>query len=178
MKDELNKYLFREGAYTYAVLDGASVPDLPNRLFEMGPRHSCLYRGELSDEMIHVAPYMVLLEQNSEFSDWLFSECWGKHWGIFAQCPLSPGGMRRQLRSILTVDDDLGNPMLFRYYDPRVLVPFLVTCTIEELKFIFGEIKYFFAESFDRSEICRMHILNDALVETRLGFGENAEKAL
>ena len=141
MKDELNNYLFRQDAYTYAVLDGASMPNLPNRLYEMGPRHSCLYRGELSDEVVHVAPYMVLLERDSDFCNWLFSECWGKHWGIFAQSPLSPGGMRRQLRSILTVDDDLGHPMLFRYYDPRVLVPFLVTCTIDELNFIFGQIK-------------------------------------
>ena len=171
MKDELNNYLFRQDAYTYAVLDGASVPHLPNHLHEMGARHSCLYRGELSDEMTHVALYMILLERDSVFCNWLFAECWGKHWGIFAQSPLSPGRMRRQLRTILTVDDDLGNPMLFRYYDPRVLVPFLVTCTIDELNFIFGQIKYFFAESFDKSEICRMHIANGALVETRLGFG-------
>lgn len=177
MKAELDKYLFRSDAYTYAVLDGASIPNLPNLLFEMGPRHSCLYRGELSDEMIHVAPYMVLLERDSDFCNWLFSECWGKHWGVFAQSPLSPGGMRRHLRSILTVDDDAGNPMLFRYYDPRVIVPFLVTCSIDELNLIFGEIKYFFAESFDKSEICRMHVANGALVETRLGFGEGAQAA-
>lgn len=177
IKEELTKYLFREDAYTYAVLDGASVPNLPDRLFEMGPRHSCLYRGELSDEMVHVAPYMVLLERDSDFCNWLFSECWGNHWGIFAQSPLSPGRMRRQLRSILTVDDDRGNPMLFRYYDPRVLVPFLVTCTLDELDLIFGQIKYFFAESFDRSEICRMHVANGALVETKLGFGTSEQGA-
>ena len=177
MKDELNKYLFREDAYTYAVLDGAAIVNLPNRLFEMSPRYSCLYRGELSDEMIHVAPYMVLLERGSEFCEWLLSECWGKHWGIFVQSPLSPGGTRRQLRSILTVNDDLGNPVLFRYYDPRVIVPFLVTCTIDELNLIFGQLKYFFAESFDKSEICRMHIANGALVETRLGFGQEKQGA-
>ena len=176
MKEELNKYLFRDDSYTYAVLDGASVPDLPNRLYEMGPHHSCLYRGELSDEMIHVAPYMVLLQRETDFCDWLFNECWGKHWGIFAQSPLSPDSMHRHLRTILTVNDDLGNPMLFRYYDPRVLVPFLVTCTIDELNAIFGQIKYLFAESFDKSEICRMHIANQALVETRLGFGTAAQE--
>jgi hypothetical protein len=175
MKDDLNNYLFRDDAYTYAVLDGASVPNLPNQLFELGPQHSCLYRGDLSDEMVHVAPYMVLLQQDSDFCNWLFSECWGKHWGVFAQSPVSPEGMRRHLRSILIVDDDLGNPLLFRYYDPRVLVPFLVTCTLDELNFVFGQIKYLFAESFDKTEICRMHIANGALVETRLGFGNGAQ---
>ena len=62
--------------------------------------------------------------------------------------------------------------MLFRFYDPRVLVPFLMTCAIEELNMIFGPVKYFFAESFDKSELCRMHVANGALVETKLGFNE------
>jgi len=175
MKDELNNHIFRDGTYTYAVLDGASVQDLPLRLHDMGPRHTCLYRGELSDEMVHVAPYVVLLVRDSDFCNWLLGECWGKHWGIFVQCPRSLAGTQKHLRSLLLVDDELGNPLLFRFYDPRVIVPFLVTCTLDELTKIFGPIKYLFAESFDRSELCRMHIANDALVETKLNFGQTAK---
>ena len=170
MKAVLEKYLFRERTYTYAVLDGASVPDLPMRLFESGEVNSCLYRGELSDEMIHVAPYLVHLSPGSKFVDWLFTECWGKHWGIFVQSEVSPSRMTRHLRTLLIVNDDKGNPLLFRFYDPRVLVPFLMTCEIEELGMIFGPVRYYFAESFDKSELCRMHLSNGALVETKLGF--------
>lgn len=173
MKEDFEKYLFRDGAYTYAVLDGASVPDLPQRLFAMKPRSECLYRGELTDDMIHVAPYMVVLDRDSDFCNWILSECWGRHWGIFAQSPVSPRGMSKHLRSLLIVNDDKGDPLLFRYYDPRVLVPYLLTCTLDELNTIFGSIKYFFAESFDRSELCRLHIADNVLVETKLGFGSN-----
>lgn len=169
---ELDKYLFRESTYTYAVLDGASVPDLPKRLFEGDAVSVCLYRGELSDEMIHVAPYLVHLSPGSKFADWLFSECWGKHWGIFSQSEVSLATIRKHFRSLLTVSDEAGDPILFRYYDPRVLVPFLMTCAIDELNTIFGPVKYYFAESFDRSELCRMHVANGELVETRLGFGK------
>jgi hypothetical protein len=171
MKDELEKYLFREGTYTYAVLDGASIQDLPQRLFDGDTENICLYRGELSDELIHVAPYLVHMTPGSNIANWLLSESWGKHWGIFAQSEVSFSTIRKHFRSLLTVNDEAGNPMLFRYYDPRVLVPFVLTCALQELKIIFGPVKYYFAESFDRSELSRMHIANDALVETRLGFG-------
>jgi hypothetical protein len=177
MKEELDKYLFREQTYTYAVLDGANVPDLPQRLFELSPRHSCLYRGELSDELIHAAPYIVHLSPGAEFTDWLFTECWGRNWGIFVQTGLSLAGAIKHFRSLLTVHNEAGDPLLFRYYDPRVLLPFLFTCSLDELNIIFGPVKYFFAESFDKAQLCRMHIANDALVETKLEFG-TAEKAI
>jgi hypothetical protein len=170
MKRQLDKYLFRERTYTYAVLDGASVPGLPNRLFELGLRDNCLYRGELSNEMVHAAPYLVHLSPGSEVSDWLLSECWGKHWGIFAQAEVSPSTMRKHFRSLLTVNDEAGNPILFRYYDPRVLLPFLMTCALEELSIVFGPVKYYFAESFDKAELSRMHLSNGSLVETKLEF--------
>ena len=170
MKAELEKYLFRDRTYTYAVLDGASVPELPQRLYEGDTENICLYRGELSDELIHVAPYLVHIYPGSRITDWLLSESWGKHWGIFAQSEVSFATIKKHFRSLLTVNNENGDPMLFRYYDPRVLVPYAMTCAIEELKIVFGPVKYYFAESFDRSELSRMHVANDALVETRLGF--------
>lgn len=173
MKEDLEKYLFRERTHSYAVLDGASVTGLPNKLFETGAWHSCLYRGELADDLLHAAPYLVHLAPASDFTNWLFTECWGKHWGIFAQSAVSPNGMMKHFRSLLTVYDEAGNPMLFRFYDPRVLLPFLLTCAIDELNTIFGPVNYFFAESYDRSELCRMHVANGALVETRLAFGKH-----
>jgi hypothetical protein len=171
MKVELEEYLFREGTYTYAVLDGASVPDLPKKLFEAEDQSTCLYRGELSDELIHVAPYLVQLRKGSDLSNLIMTESWGRHWGIFAQSEYSLSTMKKHFRSLLIVDDEAGNSLLFRYYDPRVLVPYVFTCFAEELKLIFGPVKYYFAESFDRSEMFRMHLANDALVETRLSFG-------
>ncbi len=168
MKQQLEKYLFRNDAHTYAVLDGASVPDLPNKLFEMNPLNFCLYRGELSDELVHVAPYLVHLFPETLFTDWLLSECWGKHWGIFAQSPLSIVGMRKHFRQLLTVDDPNGNPMLFRYYDPRVLLPFLMTCNSQELEIIFGKGRYYFTELPDAAQLSRFNFAKNRLNEVKL----------
>ena len=112
------------------------------------------------------------LEKGQNFADWVLAEGWGKHWGIFARSEVALVAMQRHCRSILTVNNDKGDPMLFRYYDPRVLEPFLMTCTIDELRLIFGPISHYFSESFDKSELIRMHIADNVLVETRLGFGE------
>ncbi len=168
MKQQLEKYLFRNDAHTYAVLDGASVPDLPVRLYEMNATNVCLYRGELPADLVYVAPYLVHLFPETKFTNWLLSECWGKHWGIFAQSPLSLTGMRKQFRMLLTVNDENGKPMLFRYYDPRVLLPFLMTCNRDELEIIFGDVRYYFAELPDAAQLSRFHFAKDKLNEVKL----------
>ena len=168
MKQQLEKYLFRNDTHSYAVLDGASVPDLPVKLYEMNPPNVCLYRGELPADLVYVAPYLVHLFPGTPFTDWLLSECWGKHWGIFAQSPLSIVGMRKHFRQLLTVDDETGKPMLFRYYDPRVLLPFLMTCNRDELEILFGKVRYYFAESPDAAELFRFHFANNKLNEAKL----------
>src|ERR1700691_4999291 len=67
----------------FAVLDGASAPDLVKNLYEHEPEYCCLYRGELKPDMALVAPYLVRLEAGSEFADWVLESGWGAHWGTF-----------------------------------------------------------------------------------------------
>ena len=46
--DSLEKHkslLFGEDL-TFAVLDGAAIPDLLTKLYELEPEYECLYRGE------------------------------------------------------------------------------------------------------------------------------------
>jgi Domain of unknown function (DUF4123) len=170
MDPQLDKYLFRENTYTYAVLDGASVPDLPVRLYEMQPPNVCLYRGELPADLIYVAPYLVHLLPGAEFTNWLLAECWGRHWGIFAQSPSSLVGVRKHFRSLLIVNDETGNPLLFRFYDPRAFLSFLPTCNQEELSTFFGDINYYFAESNDAAILHRYQFSKNELKKTNLSL--------
>jgi hypothetical protein len=115
--EKLTQNLFNGFNRIYAVLDGASIPGLRMKLYEMHPEHVCLYRGELKPDIAEVAPYLVRVVQGTEFGNWVLTEGWGKHWGIFAQSRYSLAEMRKHLRSFLTVYDETGKPMLFRYYD-------------------------------------------------------------
>jgi hypothetical protein len=168
MKQRRGHYLFRENKHTYAVLDGASVPDLPVKLHEMRPPNVCLYRGELSPDLQYVAPYLVYMLPEMEFTNWLLSECWGKHWGIFAQSALTLTAMRRHFRSLLTVYDETGKPMLFRYYDPRVFLTYLPTCSNEELEDFFGSVTYYFAESDGGTRLNRYEFVKNELKKASL----------
>ena len=168
IKEQLEKYLFRQNFFTYTVLDGAAVMDLPSKLYEMKAQNICLYRGELSPDIVHVAPYLVHLTPGTPFTNWLLTECWGKNWGIFAQTQVSLTRMRKHFRSLLTVYDEAGKPLLFRYYDPRVLFTYLPTCTTEEFENIFGIVGYYLIESENGKQLRRYNFENRQLKKTSL----------
>jgi hypothetical protein len=72
-----------EDAKAYAVLDGASVRELLPKLDEYQPETICLFRGELEPDMAEVAPYLIELHPESDFTRWAIEQGWGEHWGIF-----------------------------------------------------------------------------------------------
>ena len=173
MKEELEKHLFGEHQRVYAILDGASIDDLPAKISELRPRNFCLYRGELDTDLAEVAPYIVELAPRDSFTEWLLENCWGRHFGIFAHSPFSIDEVRKHFRKFLTVYDEAGNPMLFRYYDPRVLTQFLPACEPVELQELFGKVTTYFAESKDAKDFVRFQFFNDRLQQSALDVKSN-----
>ena len=82
-------------AKVFAILDGASIPELLKQAYEKKPAYLCLYRGELEPDMAVVAPYVVELKEHEPFTEWVLSEGWGKHWGMFA---VSEAGLKTMNR--------------------------------------------------------------------------------
>ena len=165
---KLKNYLFSETTRLYCILDGASVEDLPMRLYETNTPNYCLFRGELEPDVLYAAPYVAMLLPGSSFSEWVFKESPGNHWGIFAHCRYSLKEMRRHCRALINVYDEKGNPMIFRYYDPRVLRKFLPTCTNNEIVTLFGKIETLFAETEDGNTLTAYRLENDVLKQTDL----------
>jgi hypothetical protein len=149
LKQVLHAHLFpqEDGLNTYAVLDGASIPDLLDHLYgEARPEFACLYRGELEPDIAEVAPYLVLLKPGQPFTDWLLTEGWGKHWGIFAISPADFKATQKHFRTFLMVKDPDGKQLYFRYYDPRVLRIYLPTCNAAETATVFGPVRSYTLE--------------------------------
>lgn len=154
--EAISKALFADrDLNVYAVLDGASVEDLLDRLYDEEPEFICLYRGELAPDMAAVAPYLVRLENGSAFARWVVEQGWGGHWGIFALTGADLRTMRQHFRRLLQVYDENGKPLLFRYYDPRVLRVYLPTCNAEETAEFFGPVSCFAAEGEDPTVLLR-----------------------
>ncbi len=134
------------GASVFAVIDGASVPDLLPKLQEYGPEHVCLYRGELDPDLAECAPYLVRVTQGSPFLEWLLAG-WGKHSGVFAVAYADLRTLRKHFRTFLMVNGPDGKPLYFRYYDPRVLRIFLPHCNPQEKATMFGPVQAYVMES-------------------------------
>jgi hypothetical protein len=157
--DELN---------VFAVLDGASIPDLLDQLYKQQPEHVCLYRGELEPDMAEVAPYLVRLDPDSDFTDWLIEKGWGQHWGIFALSNESLSAMRNHFRTFLIVYTPENKPVNFRYYDPRVMRLYLPTCNAEELATVFGPVEAFLLEGEDAKTALRFRSNSGVLQQEKL----------
>lgn len=164
--DAIREKLYREdGGPIYTILDGASVPGLREKLAEDEPEHVCLYAGDLQPDMAEVAPYLVKLENNTPFNDWVLERGWGNHWGIYAETGAPMLELRKHFRRFLTVHDENGKPLLFRYYDPRVLRAYLPTCNGEELNTLFGPVDAYLMEDEGGDAMLRFRLKNGTLAK-------------
>ena len=142
----------------YAILDGASVPKLPQTLASLEVEAECLYRGELEPDMAQVAPYLAVVPFDHPFTDWLLQEGWGKHWGVFAISRANLRTLRMHLRTFLKVYGPDLKPLYFRYYDPRVLRAYLPTCNDQELQTVFGPVLRYLMEAEDPGTLLKFWI--------------------
>lgn len=179
MTPEFNEAIYRllfapapheEAMHAYAVLDGAQTPEIVKHIYALQPEHVCLYTGDLEPDIIEVAPYLVRLDPEAEFTAWLVEEGWGKSWAIFAQTPHDLRGMRKHFRSLTTVYDPDNEPLLFRFYDPRVLRLFLPTCEGEELQTMFGAIERYIVEAEDPASALRFRRQSGALKQDEIAL--------
>lgn len=142
----------------YAILDGASVPELPQNLTRFGVAAECLFRGELEPDMAQVAPYLAVAPPNHPFTDWLLQEGWGRHWGVFAISRANLRTLRMHLRTFLKVYGPDLKLLYFRYYDPRVLRVYLPTCNAQELQTVFGPVLRYLLEDEDPATLLKFWI--------------------
>ena len=126
----------------FAVLDACDAPPILAKVGELGAsRALCLYRGPVAPEILAVAPYLVMIDE--EVLQWLTATVWSEPWGIFVVAKLELEAVRKHLRKFLVVKGPDGETMYFRYYDPRVLPAFLATCNKEELSRFYGDLQAF-----------------------------------
>lgn len=166
LKNQLQQQLFADpDLQAFAVLDGASNPALLDFLYaQEPPEFACLYRGELEPDMAECAPYVAKLEQGSAFTQWLISSGWGLHWGVYAVANCDLKAMRYHLRKLTMVyEPETNEPLLFRFYDPRVMNVFLPTCDAKQAREFFGPTQCWYAETSQGDRLNRF-VRNDQQV--------------
>ncbi len=168
---DLARMWFESGVPMYALLDGASIPDLPDYLRRSGLAHVCLYRGALAPDLARAAPYLVRFAAHEVLARDYAVRGWGEHWGVFFSATASLRELRRHCRRFLMILGPQGKPMYFRYYDPRVLPVFLATCDTMQLRKFFGPIRVFYAEQALAGELYALTLDDGSLQQQVFRFG-------
>ena len=149
----------------HVLLDAARDENIYPAVVDFDGEYHCLYEiyQGIPKALAEAAPYLIKLQPEHPFTTWLISEGWGDSWGIFLESGASLTELRSHFRKFLMVKDEEGKELYFRYYDPRVLRPFLPTCNETELETFFGPVDRFLVEgedadilieySFDGSEL-------------------------
>ena len=159
----------------YAILDGAGVPTLRDKFFDAPEvQYACLFAGDLEPDMAEVAPYLVQLEPDSDFADWVMSG-WGEYWGIYVVVPaeLDLATVRRHLRKLNMVYGPDNQPLFFRWYDPRVMRTVLPTCDAGQLQEMFGPVLRFVVEGETPEQGVSFSLAEGELVQERFSVALN-----
>ncbi|WP_339108020.1 DUF4123 domain-containing protein [Thioclava sp. GXIMD4216] len=116
---------------TYAILDAAKVPNLPEILEQSGLAYRCLFKGGAAEELKKSAPYLVDMSlgnrsgeepaPGSPFHRNFFRKYWGKNVGILLRTTASMDEIWSHLRKFtrLQVEQDK-RWVFFRYWDPQI----------------------------------------------------------
>lgn len=126
----------------YGILDGASDPNnIYNSILQSKEDFRCLYRGELDDDLLLCAPFIVHFKKPGPIALKLIKAMFEKNAGILAwlEAGTDIDLVRRHFRRFLLVQTPEKKTVYFRYYDPRVLRVYLPTCNEEELRVLFGQ---------------------------------------
>ncbi|CAM2068692.1 DUF4123 domain-containing protein [Sulfidibacter corallicola] len=121
----------------YAVIDACNMPPVLARA-ETTPSR-CLH-GKPGDKGLWAsAPW--LFQADADLLDWVKNDLYHQPWGFFLVSGAGFDAVFAHLKTFEFVANLDKKKFLFRYYDPRVLVPFLLSSTATEIRHFFGPIE-------------------------------------
>ena len=144
----------------YVLLDGARIPRLWAILRELKVEHSCLFRESPNENLIRVAPFMARADFAGDLLLWLAIDDAAIEAVLFLFTDASPGALYKHLRRFLLVRDSENDENYLRFYDPRVLRPFVAACTDDEKRRFFGPIRCFLAYDDEASQAAGQVVLS------------------
>jgi hypothetical protein len=96
-----------------------------------------LYLGTDEEEILEVGPYLVELK-NEKVINWIVRNS-GKNWGIFLDSRLEKDKLIKELQKLILVKRNEGKQDYFRFYDPRVMMKYIPSSSLEQLNTLFGK---------------------------------------
>jgi hypothetical protein len=121
----------------YAVIDGAVAQSLLQAAQRGELRSESLARAGSSPYLNAVAPYLIEVSHDCEFTA-LWHSMQTRSPGILIESQAEFDELAVHLRSIFCRRDELGRPSYFLFYDPDQLYAWLKTCNSPQVASFFG----------------------------------------
>ncbi|BAQ69466.1 hypothetical protein NHU_02314 [Rhodovulum sulfidophilum] len=117
--------------HTYALLDAAKVPALPEMLAVSGLEHRCLFKGSSYEKLKDAAPWIVRLEDDNRFTRNLFTRSdtpwhlWDAEPGLYLRSRGTLDQIWQHLRKFTRVRDEAGKWFYFRFWEIDCLIDYI-----------------------------------------------------
>ncbi|MFO1063537.1 MAG: DUF4123 domain-containing protein [Pirellulales bacterium] len=135
-RETLEQSVAEQKGKWFAVLDACDEPAVFEWSIERKDRSFSLYRGNAEQNFYDIAPYIFQLDV--ELLGKILDDLAGKPWGFLATGGMDLALARRHFRNFLMIDGPDSEELYFRFYDPRVLHPFLRASDKDRLTSFFG----------------------------------------
>jgi hypothetical protein len=151
---------------SFALLDAARNPAIPQMLRSARADHEPLYARVRETDYRAVAPQLVSFSDDPSRFRTLVSAAWGRSWGIYLLSGSSLPELLQHFRRLLMARLPDGRKVYFRFYDPRVMRVYLPTCTAEEARTVFGPVSEYLVEG-DRGMTAHCFTATNGVVAQR-----------
>jgi len=155
LRDVLYAY---PGERLYAVLDPTQDDCMVELLRESKEQYQSLCLGPQTGTLDTAAPCLVEIPKGSPLLTILIKGGWERNWGIYLTSTEFFQQVHGHLCRFLAIQTEKGGERCLRFYDPRVLRPFLAACSEEDRKSFFGPIQHILVEDEDASVALRFSV--------------------
>jgi len=122
--------------HTYVIIDAARIKKLTNELITLTDiKYENLFMPYEQESLEEVAPYLIELKKNDEFTTWVYEHVYGNLGSLFLHSTLNIEELSEQIRPYITTTSSVPNPnnrtelieteTYVRLYDPRVFPRFI-----------------------------------------------------
>lgn len=160
--EALREALFAGEAATYAILDAARMPGLPELLETSGLDHRCLFKGAAEGDLRDVAPWLVRLEEHHPFTRHLFTPgdapwaMWDREPGIFLRSGAGLDDLRRHFRRFTKMRDAAGKWYYVRFWEPVYLLAYARALVAEKQVVFMGDVSAIIAVTDGEAHVLSM----------------------
>lgn len=157
------------GGKLYGVLDCAIDPSLYEHAVRLEPEWAVCLFERVVDRVRRASPWLVELSPSDPLSRAWRGAGWDKNWGVLLSSRADMKTVKLRLKRFTQARlPDGAGPVLFRFWDPRVLRVFLPTLEPEDAPDWFTDIDRWIAPSEDGKGSIR-YSLKDGAVTAEAG---------